>query len=134
MSRISWDIWGAISPVRTERVSAVDDAFDTVPEADRLEQALPADPTAVPVRPIVSVDGDEAWDAPAADRLEQIQPATPADDDPWGAETGWDVPEADRLEQASAVVFDDEDREDNEDREDYVDRELVDDVVEEDPQ
>ncbi|WP_312034096.1 MULTISPECIES: hypothetical protein [unclassified Rhodococcus (in: high G+C Gram-positive bacteria)] len=113
----------------------MDDAFDTVSEADRLDQDLPADPTAAaPARPTGSAVVDEAWDVPEADRFEQTQPATPADGDPGGAEAGWDVPEADRFEQAITVTFDDEDRAENEGRADYEDQELADEVVEEDPE
>ncbi|MBC2637427.1 MULTISPECIES: hypothetical protein [unclassified Rhodococcus (in: high G+C Gram-positive bacteria)] len=85
----------------------MDNPLHTVPEADRLEQDLPADPglllTASPTD-----DWDPAWDVPEADRFEQIQPVAPVDDPlhAGGLEAGWDAPEGDRLEQAVSVAFD----------------------------
>ena len=96
-----------------ERVSTVNDPLHIVPEADRLEQDLPADPALGAARP-GDWDADDAWDAPEADRFEQTQVVSSAED-PWRAgrlERKWDVPEADRLEQATTVAFDDEDRDD----------------------
>jgi hypothetical protein len=92
-------------------VSAVNDPLHTVPEADRLEQDLSADPALGAAGP-ADWEADATWDAPEADRFEQTQPVSSAED-PWragGLETEWDVPEADRLEQATTVAFDDEDR------------------------
>ena len=89
----------------------MNDPLHTVPEADRLEQDLPADPALGAADP-ADWEADDTWDAPEADRFEQTQPVNSAED-PWRAgrlETEWDVPEADRLEQATTVAFDDEDR------------------------
>ncbi len=92
-------------------VSAMNDPLHTVPEADRLEQDLSADPALGAAGP-ADWEADATWDAPEADRFEQTQPVSSAEDS-WragGLETEWDVPEADRLEQATTVAFDDEDR------------------------
>lgn len=87
------------------------DPFGIAPEADRLEQDLPADPAAAPVRP--GDTGELPWDAPEADRLEQNHPLTSADDPLAAAdssERAWDAPEGDLLEQTTTVSFDDDDR------------------------
>ncbi len=90
--------------LREERRRAMHDPFDIAPEADRIEQDLPADPGDLSADDV----GDRSWDAPEADTLEQDIPVGPAGEPGVTAEPALEVPEGDLLEQATPAQFDDD--------------------------
>ena len=74
-----------------------------VPEADAVEQSIPARPAAQD-----EPDAETPVEAPEADYLEQRQPAVPGEAS-WEVNPDAEASEADLLEQAQGLTVDDED-------------------------